>query len=81
MRKAFLLTLSLAISLLSGTPALLAASSKQCTDQFKAADLNNDGVIDRSEMGSARDTIPASLNNKNRITKKEYMSACSKVAG
>jgi hypothetical protein len=56
----------------------LAADQKQCADQFKAADLNNDGVIVRSEMGSAPSMIPASLNNKSRVTRKEYMAACAK---
>jgi hypothetical protein len=36
----------------------LAADQKQCANQFKAADLNNDGVIVRSEMGSAPNMIP-----------------------
>jgi hypothetical protein len=29
----------------------VAADQKQCTDQFKAADINNDGVLDRTEIG------------------------------
>jgi hypothetical protein len=35
-------------------------------------------VIVRSEMGSAPSMIPASLNNKSRVTRKEYMAACAK---
>jgi hypothetical protein len=58
----------------------LAADQKQCADQFKAADLNNDGVIARSEMGSSPNMIPASLSNKSRISRKEYMAACTKAA-
>jgi hypothetical protein len=58
----------------------LAADQKQCADRFKAADLNNDGVIVRSEMGSAPNMIPASVSNKSRITRKEYIAACTKVA-
>jgi len=56
----------------------LAADQKQCAGQFKAADLNNDGVIVRSEMGSAPSMIPAALNNKSRISRKESMAACTK---
>lgn len=81
MYKIILLTLSFAIAPLFGVHAALAAGQKQCTDQFKAADLNNDGMLDRSEMGNARGKIPASLNNKSRITRKAYISACAKVAG
>jgi hypothetical protein len=58
----------------------LAADQKQCADQFKAADLNNDGVIVKSEMGSSPSMIPASLSNKARISRKEYMAACTKEA-
>ncbi|MFZ0853636.1 MAG: hypothetical protein WAO08_31125 [Hyphomicrobiaceae bacterium] len=57
-----------------------AADQKQCADQFKAADLNNDGTIVRSEMGNAAGTMPTSLNNKSRISRKEYMAACAKDA-
>jgi Ca2+-binding EF-hand superfamily protein len=57
-----------------------AADQKQCADQFKAVDLNNDGTIVRSEMGSSPNMIPASLSNKSRITRKDYMAACTKVA-
>jgi hypothetical protein len=82
MRKLILFTLSFAIAPLGlGVHAAATTNQKQCTDQFKAADLNNDGVLDRSEMGNARGKIPASLNNKSRITRKEYISACAKVAG
>ena len=56
----------------------LAADQKQCADQFKAVDLNNDGVIVSSEMGSAPNMIPASMHNKSRISRKEYMAACAK---
>ena len=64
---------------LSGGSAV-AADQKQCADQFKAADINNDGIIVRSEMGNAAGTIPTSLNNKSRISRKEYMAACAKDA-
>jgi hypothetical protein len=65
---------------LAAAQGALAADQKQCADQFKAADLNNDGVIVRSEMGSSPSMMPASLNNKARIRRKEYMAACTKEA-
>jgi hypothetical protein len=58
----------------------VAADQKQCADQFKAADLNNDGVLDRTEIGNAKSTLPASLTNKDRVTRTEFMTVCSKNA-
>jgi hypothetical protein len=57
-----------------------AAAQKQCDDQFKAADLNNDGVLSRTELGNAKQALPAALANKSRLTRKEFMDACSKNA-
>jgi hypothetical protein len=72
---AYLLVAAFALAV----PAV-AADQKQCADQFKAADLNNDGALSRSEMGNAKQTMPGSLNNKSRVSRKQYLSACSKVA-
>jgi hypothetical protein len=77
--KTTILIATLVLGSLSVQSAL-AADQKQCADQFKAADLNNDGVIVRSEMGSSPNMIPASISNKSRITRKEYMTACTKLA-
>ena len=73
-------TFFIASLVLASAQGALAADQKQCADQFKAADLNNDGVIVKSEMGSSPSMIPASLNNKARISRKEYMAACTKEA-
>lgn len=56
------------------------ADQKQCADQFKAADLNNNGVLDRTEIGNSKQTLPASLSNKDRVTRTEFMAVCSKNA-
>ena len=45
-----LLILGFILTSLSGGTAV-AADQKQCADQFKAADINNDGIIVRS-LGS-----------------------------
>ena len=58
----------------------VAADQKRCADQFKAADLNNDGVLDRTEIGNAKETLPSSLANKDRVTRTEFMAVCSKNA-
>ena len=74
-----ILSMSLAITILFMLPAQ-AANQKQCTDQFKAADLNNDGVLSRTEIGNAKSSLPSSLANKDRVTRKEFMAVCSKRA-
>lgn len=58
----------------------VAADQKQCADQFKAADLDNDGVLSRTEIGNAKQTLPSSLANKDRVTRKQFMAVCSKGA-
>jgi hypothetical protein len=58
----------------------IAADQKQCADQFKAADLDNDGVLSRTEIGNAQQALPSSLANKDRVTRKQFMAVCSKGA-
>ena len=77
MSKTTLLLASLVLGSFAAQGAL-AADQKRCAEQFRAADLNNDGMIVSSEMGSAPNMIPASQNNKSRISRKEYMAACTK---
>ena len=80
------LSMLLAVGTLFALPAnaqnaqRIAADQKQCADQFKAADLDNDGVLSRTEIGNAKQTLPASLANKDRITREEFMAVCSKGA-
>jgi hypothetical protein len=63
-------TFFIASPVLASAQGALAADQKQCADQFKAADLSNDAVIVKSEMGSSPSLIPVSLNNKARISRK-----------
>jgi hypothetical protein len=53
---------------------------KQCWEQFKAADLDNDGVLRASEIGSFKENLPASLANKDKVTRAEFMAVCGKKA-
>ena len=57
-----------------------AADEKRCADQFKAADLDNDGVLSRSEIGNAKQNLPASLANRDRVTRSDFMAVCAKKA-
>jgi hypothetical protein len=56
------------------------AAGRQCDDQFKAADINNDGRLSSTEIGNAKMTVPSSLANKSSITRQEFISACNKSA-
>jgi hypothetical protein len=58
----------------------VAADPIQCADRFETADFNNDGVLSRTEIGNAKQTLPASLANKDRVTRTEFMAICSKNA-
>jgi hypothetical protein len=58
----------------------VAADQKQCADQFKAADLNNDGVLSRTEIGNAKQKLPTSLANRDRVARKDFMAVCGKSA-
>lgn len=53
---------------------------KQCSEQFKAADLDNDGVLSAAEIGSFKQNLPASLANKDKVTRAEFMAVCGKKA-
>jgi hypothetical protein len=37
-----------------------------------------DGVLTRTEIGNPKQTLPASLANKDRVTRTEFMAVCSK---
>jgi hypothetical protein len=58
--------------------ALSAAEQKQCEDQFKAADINNDGELSSTEIGNAKPALPTTLASKSRVMRAEFLAACSK---
>jgi hypothetical protein len=76
--NAMLKSVSLLLVLAALAMPVAAADQKQCADRFKAADLNNDGALSRDEIGSAKQTLPSSLTKKDRVTRQEFMAACSK---
>jgi hypothetical protein len=44
----------------------------------RAADLDNDGVLRVSKIGSFKENLPASLANKDKVTRAEFMAVCGK---
>jgi hypothetical protein len=57
-----------------------ATDKKQCEDQFKAVDIDNNGELSSTEIGNAKPALPASLTNKDRVTRSEFMGVCGKRA-
>ena len=70
-------TFVLAASFLLAVPASHAADQATCADQFKAADLNNDGMLSGSEIGNAKDKLPAAVVGRNRVNRIDFMAACT----
>jgi len=66
----------LALVLIAASPAY-AADQATCADQFKAADLNNDGMLSSSEIGNAKDKVPAAIAGKDRVNRTDFMAACT----
>jgi hypothetical protein len=54
-----------------------AADQATCADQFKAADLNNDGMLSSTEIGNAKNKLPASIASKDRVSRTDFMAACT----
>ncbi len=67
----------LAIALLVSTPGAFAADAATCGEQFRAADLNNDGVLSRSEIGDAKSKLPSGISEREYITRTDFMAVCT----
>jgi len=49
----------------------------ECTDRFKASDLNKDNVLTVTELPKAQQ-LPATLAKEKLVSRKEYVAACLK---
>jgi hypothetical protein len=47
------------------------------THSVDAADLNNDGVLSSSEIGNAKDKVPAGIAGRDRVTRTNFMAGCT----
>jgi hypothetical protein len=50
----------------------------ECTDAFKLADMNTDGVLTRTEIPNAR-LMPPALAKESLISRKVFVAACAKL--
>jgi hypothetical protein len=55
-------------------------NENQCAEQFKKADVDNDGVLSAAEIGTFKQSLPASLANKDRVSRADFMALCGKRA-
>jgi hypothetical protein len=59
------------------TPGAFAADAATYAEQFRAADLNNDAVLSRSEIGDAKSKLPSGISERDYITRTDFMAACT----
>jgi hypothetical protein len=50
----------------------------ECTDAFKSADMNSDGVLTRTEIPNAR-MMPPVLAKESLVSRREFMTACARL--
>jgi hypothetical protein len=59
------------------TPAGQQKSIGDCTANFKAADKNADGRLNKAEIKGSSKVVPTSLATKDSVTQQEFMTACN----
>jgi hypothetical protein len=79
-RSLCIVLFSLLLILPAGAQNKAPIDEKQCADQFKTADINNDGVLTTDEIGTFKQTLPTSLANKERVSRADFMAVCGKKA-
>jgi hypothetical protein len=79
-RTSCLLLAATLLALPANAQTAAPTDEKQCADQFKAADINNDGVLSSSEIGNAQHNLPASIASKDSVTRSDFMAVCGKKA-
>lgn len=64
------------------TPAAGAAkSAAECQANFKSADKNTDGQLDKSEIESSKIMVPTTLSTTAMVSMQDFLSACSATVG
>lgn len=77
-----------AFAALSATPALAqvtkpagtVATKAQCLANFDAADANNDGMLNSTEIDRSRRVIPTNLGAREEISKTDFVKSCNALA-
>jgi hypothetical protein len=58
-------------------PSAMTKTRAQCDADWKMADKNNDGKLDKTEMDAAKSMVPASLTSSTTVSMQEFVTACS----
>jgi hypothetical protein len=58
-------------------PSAAAKTRAQCDADWKMADKNNDGKLDKAEMDAAKSMVPVSLTSSATVSMQEFVAACS----
>ncbi len=62
----------------TGTTSTTGSMSKaDCDANWKLADLNADGSLDKAEMDAAKTMMPSSLVSGSSVLMNDYVTACS----
>ena len=79
-RSLCIVLFSLLLILPAGAQTRAPIDEKQCAEQFRAADINNDGVLTAAEIGTFKQSLPTSVANKERVSRADFMAVCGKKA-
>ena len=74
----FAVILFMVIPVLAQDDKNTGTSESECSDRFKASDVNNDNVLTVTELPKAQ-KLPPSLTKESLISRKEYLAACGKL--
>lgn len=61
-------------------PAGTATNMAECQANFKAADKNSNGNLDRAEIDGSKALIPIALGTANTISMQEFVTACGNTS-
>jgi hypothetical protein len=76
---AFALTLTPALAQMNapGSASGTAKSVADCQVNFKSADKNNDGQLDKAEIDASKIIVPTTLPTTGMVSMQDFVSACS----
>jgi hypothetical protein len=59
------------------TPSMNVKTRAECETDWKTADKNQDGRLDKAEMDAAKSMMPSTLASSATVSMQEFVTACS----